>query len=217
LPFGEGKKLFNVSNKFLNRIVSGWQTNLILTIESGRPWDLNPGGDREGDNIAWINPDAYIKDIQWKGVDQAWALRTYPNKTNPAVRSVCAARVGDSGALELLDFSKDLVGCTANNVDVIRKGQFGAARYLSYRDSNVRLHSPPIADLSFAKLTKITERMSLQFRVEMFNVMNTFSYRATQFNRNPDSANFGSIILRDAGNTDVAYPRHIQLAAKFIF
>jgi len=214
LPFGEGKKLFNVSNKFLGKIVSGWETNLIMSIESGRPWDTNTN---EGSNIAWINPDAYIKDVQWKGVDQAWAFRSYPNKNNPAVRSVCAGRIGDNGAVELLTYSRDLVGCTVNNVDVIRKGQFAPARFLSFRDATLRLHSPPIADLSFAKVTKITERMSLQFRVEMFNVMNTFSYRATQFNRDPDNANFGSIILRDAGNTDVAYPRHIQLAAKFIF
>jgi hypothetical protein len=51
----------------------------------------------------------------------------------------------------------------------------------------------------------------------MFNFMNTFSYRSTQFTQNPDSANFGSVILRDAPNTDVAYPRHIQLALKFTF
>jgi hypothetical protein len=214
LPFGEGKKLFNVSNKFLSKIVSGWETNLIMTIESGRPWDTNSN---EGNNIAWINPDAYIKDIQWKGVDQAWALRTYPSKTKPGVRSVCAAGFTNTGQMELLSYSRDLDGCTLNNVDLIKKGLFAPARYLSYRDSAVRLHSPPIADLSFAKMTKITERMSLQFRVEMFNFMNTFSYRSTQFNRDPDNANFGSIVLRDAGNTDVAYPRHIQLAAKFIF
>jgi hypothetical protein len=214
LPFGEGKKLFNVSNKFLSKIVSGWETNLILQIESGRPWDTNTN---EGNNIAWINPDAYIKDIQWKGTDQAWAFRTYPNRNNPAVRSVCAARIGDDGALQLLSYSAQLDGCTLQNVDVIRKGQFAPARYLSYRDSALRLHTAPLADLSFAKRTKITERMGLQFRVEMFNFLNTFSYRSSQFNRDPDNANFGSIILRQTGNTDVAYPRHIQLALKLTF
>ena len=39
LPFGEGKKLFNTSNKLLSRIVSGWQTNLIFQWQSGRPWE----------------------------------------------------------------------------------------------------------------------------------------------------------------------------------
>jgi hypothetical protein len=38
-----------------------------------------------------------------------------------------------------------------------------------------------------------------------------------QFTNNPDDLNFGSIFPRTAGDTQVAYPRHIQLAAKFIF
>jgi hypothetical protein len=102
------------------------------------------------------------------------------------------------------------------NVDVIRRGGF-APRYTSFRSSTVRLHSPPTADLSFNKTTKIREGMSLQFRVEMFNFANTFSYRVRQFTNSPDDANFGSIIPRNAGNTETAFPRHIQLAAKFIF
>jgi hypothetical protein len=59
--------------------------------------------------------------------------------------------------------------------------------------------------------------MRIQFRVEMFNFTNTYQYRVRQFTNNPDDLNFGSIFPRTAGDTEVAYPRHIQLAAKFIF
>jgi hypothetical protein len=90
-------------------------------------------------------------------------------------------------------------------------------RYLSYRHPSLRLHSPPSVDLSFNKTTKITETKSFQFRLEMFNFMNTFSYRSRQFTVNPEDRNFGSIIPRTAGDTEVAYPRHIQLGFKFIF
>jgi hypothetical protein len=213
LPFGEGQKLANVSNGFLSKIVSGWQSSLILQWQSGRPWDLN-------ENIEWINPDAYLKDIQWKGSDQVWAFRTYPDKANPAVRSVCAARRLDNGTLALQSFSANLDGCTLANVDLIRRTSFGGAsspRYTSFRSSTVRLHSPPIADLSFNKTTKITESKSFQFRLEMFNFTNTYSYRVRQFTNNPDYRNFGSIFPRTAGDTEVAYPRHIQLGFKFIF
>ena len=210
LPFGEGKPLFNVKNGFLSKIVSGWESSLILTWGSGRPWDLN-------ENIEWINPDAYLKDIQWKGTDQVWAFRTYPVRGSATgARSVCAARRLDNGSIELQSFSRNLEGCSLANVDVIRRGNF-APRYTSFRSSTLRLHSPPTADLSFNKTTKIREGMSLQFRVEMFNFANTFSYRVRHFTNNPDDANFGSIIPRNAGNTETAFPRHIQLAAKFIF
>jgi hypothetical protein len=209
LPFGEGKKLFNTSNRFLSKIVSGWETNLILQWQSGRPWDLNA-------NIMWINPDAYLKDIQWKGSDQVWAFRTYPDRANPAVRSVCAARVNDNGTLALQSYSANLEGCSLANVDMIRNPNF-APRFTSFRSSTIRLHSPPIADLSFNKNTKITERIGFQFRVEMFNFTNTYSYYVHQFTNNPDDRNFGSLFPRNAGNTATAYPRHIQLAAKIIF
>ena len=57
----------------------------------------------------------------------------------------------------------------------------------------------------------------MQFRVEMFNFTNTYSYFARQFSTDLNSANFGSTFPRQAGNTEVAYPRHIQLALKLIF
>ena len=225
LPFGPGKKFLNGSNGFLKYLVGGWQSSLILQVQSGRPWDFASAN--EGGNIQWINSDAILKDIQWKGSDQVWALRTYADKSNPAVRSVCAARVQDNGTLALMSYSANLDGCTLANVDMIRRnGSFptltdlhsaGFPRYLSFRHPSLRLHSPPTADLSFNKMTKITETKSFQFRLEMFNFTNTFSYRSRQFTVNPEDRNFGSIVPRTAGDTDVAYPRHIQLGFKFIF
>ncbi len=214
LPFGQGQKLFNPSNGVVSKFVSGWQSSLILQWQSGRPWDLN-------ENIEWINPDAYLKDIQWKGSDQVWAFRTYPViGSTTGARSVCAARRADNGTLTLQTYSANLQGCSLANVDMIRRTSFGGAsspRYTSFRSSTVRLHSPPTADLSFNKMTKLTETKSFQFRLEMFNFTNTYSYRVRQFTNNPDDQNFGSVFPRTAGDTEVAYPRHIQLGFKFIF
>jgi hypothetical protein len=131
---------------------------------------------------------------------------------------VCAARRNDNGTLSLASYSANLEGCTLANVDMIRRNASGfVPRYTSFRDSSIRLHSPPTADLSFNKTTKITETKSFQFRLEMFNFTNTFSYRVRNFTNNPDDRNFGSIIPRTSGDTEVAYPRHIQLGFKFIF
>lgn len=211
MPFGPGKKFLNTSNGFLGRVIGGWETNLILQVQSGRPWDLNA-------ELEWFNQDAIIRDVKWKGTDQVWAFRTYADSVNPAVRSVCAARRNDNGTLSLTSFSSTLTGCTLANVDVIRRNASGfVPRYTSLRDSSIRLHSPPTADLSFVKLTKFTERIGLQLRVEMFNFTNTYSYRVRQFTNNPDDRNFGSVFPRLAGDTEVAYPRHIQIAAKIIF
>jgi hypothetical protein len=66
-------------------------------------------------------------------------------------------------------------------------------------------------------MVKLTESKSFQFRLEMFNFTNTYSYRVRQFTNDPDSTNFGSVVPRTAGDTEVAYPRHIQMGFKFIF
>jgi Carboxypeptidase regulatory-like domain/TonB dependent receptor len=207
LPFGSGKKLFNIRHGFFGRLISGWEATMIAQIQSGRPWDLN-------ENILWINPDAIIKDVQWKGTDQVWLFRNYPDRDDPTVHGVCAARITNTGQMVLTDNSRDLVGCTLDNVDVIRKPPY-SPRYMSYRHPSIRLHSPPSFDVSFNKMTNINERLKLQFRVEMFNFTNTYSYRGRQFTGDPNDRNFGSIFPRLAGDTEVTYPRHIQLAMKF--
>ncbi|MBO0721196.1 MAG: hypothetical protein J2P41_10255 [Blastocatellia bacterium] len=45
--------------------------------------------------------------------------------------------------------------------------------------------------------------------------MNTYSYNVEQFNGNTGDRNFGSLTPRTAADTEVAYPRQIQLALKF--
>lgn len=205
LPFGDGKPFLNTSNKFLKKIVSGWQTSLIMFWQSGRPWGM-------GDNVQWINPNAVINDVQWKGVQQAFGFRTY--QTASGVQGVCVGRYSNStGKLEVTPKSKDLIGCTVDKIDVIKKPDY-APRAGSYRHPSIRMHSPMIADLSFSKTTKLTEKIGMQFRVEMFNFTNTFNYNAQHFNTDLESLDFGSIRLRDASNTGVAYPRHIQLGMK---
>ncbi|HEY8459775.1 MAG TPA: hypothetical protein VIM99_05305, partial [Blastocatellia bacterium] len=113
-------------------------------------------------------------------------------------------------------YSQGRIGCTAETADFVRAPSF-APRMSTFRHPYIRLHSPPSADLSFAKQTKLTEKVGLQFRLEMFNFTNTFSYFARHFSTDLNSANFGSTFPRQAGNTEVAYPRHIQLALKLTF
>ena len=60
MPFGQGKKFFNPSNGLLSRLVSGWETNLILQWQTGRPWEQG--------NLLYANEDAFLKGIKWKGI-----------------------------------------------------------------------------------------------------------------------------------------------------
>ena len=63
-------------------------------------------------------------------------------------------------------------------------------------------------DLSVVKNTKVTERVSLQFRAEFFNVFNNVNFRPPT--TNAASAQFGRI-------SAAADPRILQFALKLIF
>src|SRR5262249_14301136 len=145
-------------------------------------------------------------DIKWKGTDQVWAVKTYapdPGKVGangqPLATGVapCVAFYEENvnsqnyGKKVLQPFSQNRLGCSVDTADFIRAPSY-APRMSTYRHPFIRLHSPPSADLSFAKETKLTEKVSLQFRAEMFNVTNTYSYFARHFSTDLNSANFGS-------------------------
>ena len=52
LPFGKGKKLLGNANGVVNRVVGGWQYNLIYTYQSGAP-------------VSWGNVLYYGGDLKW--------------------------------------------------------------------------------------------------------------------------------------------------------
>jgi hypothetical protein len=70
-------------------------------------------------------------------------------------------------------------------------------------------------DFSLAKNTAITERVGLQFRAEVFNILNhpNFAQPVHQIT----SAQFGQITLTRAVRGDVSSSRQIQLGMKLIF
>jgi hypothetical protein len=92
-----------------------------------------------------------------------------------------------------------------------------APRIAPLHFANLRLHAVPQVDMSVNKTTIIKERMSVQFRAEAFNIMNTFYFPIQQFTNNPDDSNFGTIIKGTTAQGNANFPRQVQLAVKFIF
>lgn len=74
------------------------------------------------------------------------------------------------------------------------------------------IHGPGIwtTDLAIYKQTRITERMSLQLRLDAQNAFNHVSFSGPS--TNPDSSRFGRI-----SSDGVVGPRIVQLGARFIF
>jgi hypothetical protein len=90
-------------------------------------------------------------------------------------------------------------------------------RYTPYYDPRVRLQTVHLMDASLNKMTRIGERYSIQFRMEVFNVMNSFFINTLQYNNDPTSANFGTINKAAVSAPQSNYPRQGQLGIKFLW
>jgi hypothetical protein len=192
LPVGRGKRFLNTTHPVWSRLISGWENTVMFTWQTGQPWNLPSG--------------YYLKDARLPGgID--WS--------KPRVQAVrnCAAKWNDNGTITMQAYSVS-AGCTDYNWLIAPRF---APRMDPNRDGRIRLHTAPQADVSLNKMTRITERVSAQFRAEAFNLTNTIMFYRQQYNNNLDSTSFGSITKAAVsfGNTNA--PRYVQLGVKVIW
>ncbi len=196
LPFGKGKKFGSGASRVAQYLIGGWETNVIMRWYSGQPWDLNESL-------------IHLKDPRNKNID--WDA--------PVVRPVsnCVLRWNDNGTITPQGYSL-AAGCgnDPSTYSFLIAPRY-APQFAPDRDNRIRLHSAPQFDISFNKTTQITERFKVQFRAESFNTFNTYWFYAGNFNNNPEDANFGTLQKSNIGFGSTSFPRHIQLAVKFIF
>jgi hypothetical protein len=162
-------------SKSTNRLISGWQVNLITTLLSGFPFTPQVGSNRSGDGDT-RNPDR-------------------PN-VNPA-------------------FTGPVIVGTAN--EWFNPNAFSLPTPGTYGNLGRGVYSGPgLADVDFSifKNTVLTERTKLQFRAELFNVLNHTNLDT------PNAVVFSSgAISPSAGliTATATTSRQIQFGLKLIF
>jgi hypothetical protein len=191
LPFGRGKLWLRSPSRAMGRLINGWEATLIFTTSSGRPWGLP-------------NNVLYLKDAR---LPYDW--------TGERIQAVkpCVQRWNENNTITMQPFSVD-AGCTEANWLIVPRFN---PRYHPDYDSRVRLQAIRMADVSLNKMTRLTERYSLQFRAECFNVANSFFVVSQQFNNNPENVQFGSLIKASVSAPSSNYPRQLQLGLKLIW
>jgi hypothetical protein len=175
LPFGKGKPWANNLGGFGNRLVSGWQFNTIVSLESGFPFTPQVGSNQSGDGDT-RNPDRPSLSPSFTGP----VVLGSPNQWfNP--HAFVLPQAGTFGNL-------------------------GRGVYSGPGLTEV--------DGSLFKTTAITERTNLQFRAEVFNVLNHANFgtpNATVFSSGAISPSAGLI------TTTATTSRQIQFGLKLIF
>lgn len=200
LPIGNGRHFLTEARGPLNAIVGGWEVAAIAIFNSGQPWDLpnvylDPDGTTDRINAAAINT---------AGRDDGDVIR--------AINAPCTARWDDSGVI-VPRGPFDQAGCT--EAWFITPPSFSSNRVVPLRSDDIRRTPYRQLDVNFAKMTQLTRDIRVQFRVEIFNILNIANYEMVQFNSDLDSPEFGTIHKNDVDQSNA--PRQIQLAVKVIW
>src|SRR5262249_33868047 len=190
------------------RLTNGWGLNGILTIQSGQPFHIIlDSDDFDGSGQFFSKPDV-VGPIVYNRKD--------PN--------------------QFLDLSSFMVPCTPNGAfDGSADGCTPGTRHFGDLGRN-SLIGPNFRqfDFSIFKNTKLTERLSLELRVEAYNLLNHPNFAnplLPNFLAEGDANGFaanghtqGFLPIGVTGDVGIGYPirgiggpRRLQLAAKFIF
>jgi Carboxypeptidase regulatory-like domain/TonB-dependent Receptor Plug Domain/TonB dependent receptor len=209
LPFGHGKRFMNGGGGLANGLLGGWSVNAIATLEGGQPVTLTcPAGTTAGTSCWDLNVPGQSQKLGLH-IDSNGKLSWYGN---PAAFNQPCVLGGTPGA------TAPIVGSPAGCIPLNGFAALGGGPSTTRSPGFHRL------DFSMFKDFRLTERFTLQFRTEFFNIFNHPNFNAPNFGGNgvvavPNSGNFTSSNFGEIGSTrDAPYdPRQIQFALKLYY
>ena len=150
LPFGPGKKWLTSSNGLVSRIAGGWQWNGIGRIQTGQPFQLLSGRATFNQNDSGVIPIVPVAQLQ--------SMIQVVKNPSGFVTYVAPGLIGSDGRA---------------NPDFLQTPT--TAGQLGY---NVFLYGPNLVriDSTLAKRTKLAERVNLELRAEVLNVLNLSNF-----------------------------------------
>ena len=203
LPFGKGHAL-SPSNGILSRIVSGWTTSSIITLQSGSPFSVLSGRgtvNRSG-RSGLETVDTSLTRAQIES-----ALQTSFPGSGAFAGEVLLINPSFIDPNTGLGVGPDGLSCTslvANGFCNPGPGQLGNLQRNAFT-------GPRFFDMDFSVIKKIpiTERMYVEVRGDAFNILNHPVFFVGDQNIN--STTFGQI------TSTASTPRIVQIGAKFSF
>jgi Carboxypeptidase regulatory-like domain/TonB dependent receptor len=172
--------------KGFGQLMEGWTLNSIVLIQSGLPWGLSDASDDfSGTNV--IGTTAGTLGEQWNFFGKASDFTPIHGFTDtnggtgglpyfggsgdanaPTANAACNAKAAAIGPLASASLAN--LGCYAIGSSILIPpgyGSYGTTAQNLWRDGGFKNW-----DMSVAKLFTIKERLTAEFRVELFNVLN---------------------------------------------
>jgi len=204
-PFGPGRK-WNSDNRFMQRLIGGWQLAGINRWQTGRPFLLQSGGTA---NLTFNSNDSGVTLI---------GITPQQLQSQLAIRKT----TNSQGLGQVFYFPASLiVGGQANSAVLAPCNTPGQLC------NRVFLTGPGFfrADISMIKHTKITERVEIELRAEALNAFNNINFyypgsaTSTAQAGSATSTSFGQVTaaFQDPNTTDDNGGRILQLVFRINF
>jgi hypothetical protein len=200
LPFGKDKPFLHDIGKLGNAAIGGWSVNAIVTVQGGQPISLScPSSTTSGTNCTDVRVPGQSEDLGLH-TDSNGKLNWFGNPN--AFQQPCPlGAAATTGCIPLT--GRQILG--------------------GYPTTTT---GPPFKNFDFSafKAFQLTERFSMQFRAEFFNILNHPNFNSPGFGGNgvvaiSNSTNFTSSNFGEIGSTRNApySPRQIQFALKLYY
>lgn len=190
MPVGRGRSFLGNTNRIVDGVIGGWELGSLYVYQTGTPWGM-PGG------TTYLN-SAYVK--------------PHIQQDNGFIRLVAPCveqyREGSSGKYSLAQLPFDYDG-TCNQPNFLQVPSYGENTNTVY--TGIRLPRSHQFDTNLSKNFGIFERLTLQIRLEAFNVLNHPLWSVSP-DSNTNNAIFGMITKGPTGQSNL--PRQVQLSAK---
>jgi outer membrane receptor protein involved in Fe transport len=166
-------------NRILNEFLGGWSVSPILTVQSGTPYTVINGFDRDLDGSA-LGDRPNIGNIKAPVNTRGQVVAT----------SICA-----SGLQNPAIGTAPNTGCvTANDVHFVQVTSYSpSSPLIEARNANYTTRYLDL-DTDVLKTFKITERVGFELRGEFFNITNNQNFDTPSQNRNATSLNGGNFL-----------------------
>lgn len=203
IPIGRGKKYFSGMNRATDAVIGGWELAGDAFWETGQPVQID--GNNQGYNIVGDIkshlPKHNTPDIIDGGVNPCTQVWTPATTTRP-------------GYYTLSMYGAQVPSCPRGVAWQAVSGSYGPKTSQEYTDQ-IRGPGAGQLDINLSKNFKFTERITMQLRMEEFNVLNHPTWWG-QLDMNPTDSNFGTVNkILTYGQSN--HPREGQLGVKVLW